>query len=324
MWRRLGLSLLALLALVVGVTLWQAGRREAATEAANPPLGGFVTVAGREVHYLQMGTGPDLVILHGAGGNIRDFTMDFAQRLTDRYRVTLFDRPGHGYTPAAPALRGALARGGESPEAQARLLQGAAAKLGVTAPLVMGHSFGGAVAMAWATYLPETLAGVVNVSGVSNPWPGELNWTYKLNGSALGGLLAVPALAAFLPRAKSEEIAAGIFTTQDMPAAYPEAAAIALSTRRVTLRANARQVLNLRPHVVVQSARYGGITVPLEIVHGDADTIVPLAVHSEPLSRQVPGANLTVLDGIGHMPHFVRPEAVIAAIDRAAARADLR
>jgi pimeloyl-ACP methyl ester carboxylesterase len=47
-------------------------------------------------------------------------------------------------------------------------------------------------------------------------------------------------------------------------------------------------------------------------------------VHAVPLSRQVDGANLTLLRGIGHMPHHVAPDAVVAAIDRAARRAGLR
>ena len=62
----------------------------------------------------------------------------------------------------------------------------------------------------------------------------------------------------------------------------------------------------------------------VEIVHGDADTIVPLDIHSEPLARLLPDATLTVLPGIGHMPHHAAPDAVVAAIDRVFARAALR
>jgi pimeloyl-ACP methyl ester carboxylesterase len=72
------------------------------------------------------------------------------------------------------------------------------------------------------------------------------------------------------------------------------------------------------------SPLYPQITIPVEIVHGDADVTVPLAIHSEPLSRLVPDAHLTVLHGVGHMPHHIYPDTVIAAIDRAAARAGLR
>ena len=72
------------------------------------------------------------------------------------------------------------------------------------------------------------------------------------------------------------------------------------------------------------SKRYKDILIPLEMVHGDADTIVPMRIHSEPLSEQVEGANLTIVPNAGHMPHHSHPEAVIEAIDRAAARAGLR
>jgi pimeloyl-ACP methyl ester carboxylesterase len=60
------------------------------------------------------------------------------------------------------------------------------------------------------------------------------------------------------------------------------------------------------------------MAVPLEIVHGSLDTIVPAEVHSVPLSRLVPGARLTLLEGAGHMPHHTHPEAVVAAIGRGA------
>ena len=54
------------------------------------------------------------------------------------------------------------------------------------------------------------------------------------------------------------------------------------------------------------------------------DTIVPHKVHGEPLSKLIPGAHLTLLPGVGHMPQHVAAPAVLAAIDRAAARAGLR
>jgi len=53
-------------------------------------------------------------------------------------------------------------------------------------------------------------------------------------------------------------------------------------------------------------------------VHGTADTIVPLVIHSQPLSGLLPQAHLTVLPGVGHMPHHARMQVVLDAIDRAA------
>ena len=72
------------------------------------------------------------------------------------------------------------------------------------------------------------------------------------------------------------------------------------------------------------SAQYGEINVPVELVHGDADAIVPVSIHSARIPDLIKGANLTVLPGIGHMPQHAAPQAVIDAIDRVAARSDLR
>ena len=300
----------------------RAGAREAQAAAAYPPEGRLLSVNGRQVHAVTRGTGPDLVLIHGASGNLRDFTLAFMDRLTDRYRVTAFDRPGLGHTDrVSDAFAHPFARFGESPADQAALLADAADQLGLQTPILLGHSYGASVAMAWALDRPDTVAGVVNVSGATMPWPGGLGLLYKVNGSGFGGALVPPMLAALTPEPYVDRVIEQIFTPDPIPANYAEAVGAALTIRRETLRANARQVNSLYPHVVAMSARYPALDLPVEIVHGDADTIVPLAIHSEPLSRLLPDAQLTVLPGIGHMPHHAAPEAVIAAIDRLAARA---
>jgi pimeloyl-ACP methyl ester carboxylesterase len=117
---------------------------------------------------------------------------------------------------------------------------------------------------------------------------------------------------------------AGIFAPQAMPDGYLAHVGPGLTLRTPVLRANARQINTLRPHVTAMAARYPGLAIPVEFVHGTKDSTVPLIVHSEPAADLIPGARLTVLDGVGHMPHHARPGAVVAAIDRAARRAGLR
>jgi pimeloyl-ACP methyl ester carboxylesterase len=301
----------------------RADRMEAAAEARFPPVGRIVEVDGRQVHAVVAGEGPDLVLIHGAGGNLRDYTFDFVGRVSDRYRVIVLDRPGHGYTEQTQARYAAPFSGeAEGPEEQAAFLARAAAELGVRDPIVVGQSFGGAVALAWA--LNHDPAAVVVVSGVSHPWPGRLGPSYVVGGSALGGATVVPLVAAFPPNGSVDGILARIFTPNPVPEGYAEHFGVPLSLRRATLRANTRQVNTLRPHIVRMAERYPALDLPVEIVHGTEDEIVPLAIHSAPLAERVPGANLVILEGVGHMPHHADPEAVVAAIDRAAARAGLR
>ena len=318
--------LLFLVGVVVVAVIVQvyALKRDREAQQNYPPPGQFIDVGGVRVHAIQVGQGPDLVLLHGASGSTRDFTFAFADLLKDRYRVTMLDRPGLGWTEQLePAHKRAWTTAHADPRAQARLLKAATDQLGLTRPIVLGHSFGGIVGYAWALEFDD-LAGLVSVAGVANPWPGDLGWTYRVNGAAWGGALVVPVLSAFVPRTYVEATLASIFEPQAAPDGYLEHVGAALSLRKLSLRANARQVNWLRPYVVEMSAQYSEITVPVEIVHGDADTIVPLTVHSAKIPGQITGANVTVLPGVGHMPQHTNPDDVIAAIDRVAERAGLR
>lgn len=321
------LSLLALVALAVLAVMTErrAASRAAAVEADFPPIGQLLTVNGRQVHVWVSGQGPDLVLIHGASGNLRDFSQDFAARVSAQYRVIAFDRPGMGYTDTTdPAYGAAFARRVESPAEQAALLQAAAAALGADRPIVLGHSYGAAVALAWALNHPESVSGIVNLSGASMPWPGRLGALYQVNGTALGGAIFPPLIAAWLPKSRIEPIADSVVAPNPAPPGYARQIGAPLSIRTASLRSNARQVNSLRPHLVEMQARYPQIDVPVEILHGDLDTTVPIAIHSQPLSRLIPGSVLTVLPGVAHVPHHVDPQAVVDAIDRVARRAGLR
>lgn len=286
-------------------------------ERRYPPTGQLLDVGGTTVHAHVEGSGPAVILIHGASGNTRDFTFDLVGRLSDRYRVVAFDRPGLGHTER-------LHEAGETPREQARLLDDAAAQLGIDRAVIVGHSYGGAVALAWALERPDRVAAVVSLAGAANEWDGGLGPWYAIASSQLGGATLVPLISALAPRGQAERAMSAIFTPQPVPQGYADYIGVDLTLRPATLRANARQVNGLKPHITEMSRHYGEIDVPVEIVHGDADTIVPLDVHSRPLARQIDGANLTILENVGHMPHHSDPEAVVAAIDRAASRAGLR
>jgi pimeloyl-ACP methyl ester carboxylesterase len=287
--------------------------REARAERDYPALGRLIEVEGCRIHAVTEGTGPDLVLLHGASGNLREFTWRLMDRLTPRFRVTTFDRPGLGWSDA-------IANGAD-PRAQARVLRRAARRIGIEAPLVLGQSYGGAVALAWALDAPET-AGLILVAGAAMPWSGPLGAWYRLTANPLANRALIPLVTAFASRRRVIRTIAEVFAPDPVPAGYAEASGAALALRRATMRENAAQVNGLLPHLRAMAPLYPRLALPIEIVHGSADTIVPLATHSEPLLKAVPSARLSRLDGAGHMPHHSHPEAVLAAIHRAAARAD--
>jgi pimeloyl-ACP methyl ester carboxylesterase len=298
----------------------RAAAREREIEARYPPEGDILEIEGTRVHAVIRGTGPDLVLIHGASGNSRDFTFSLMDRLSDRYRTIAIDRPGMGYTGHTdPAYAAPFTSRAETPAEQARLLRATARYLGAEAPLVLGQSFGGAIALAWA--LEGGPRALILVAAVAMEWEGGLGPRYPTIGSAPGGALLVPALTAGYREADVDEVVRRTFRPQTPPPGYIDHIGGMLTLRRASLRANFRQVNNLKPQIREMQARYGDLTLPIEWVHGTSDETVPPDVHAHPFAARVPQTNLVMLDGIGHAPQHSAEDEIVAAIDRAAARA---
>ncbi|MCU0904341.1 MAG: alpha/beta hydrolase [Tabrizicola sp.] len=302
-------SLLIAILGLAGVTHWRASAREAAAEAAFPPTGAFVIVDGKRLHYETQGEGPDLVMIHGASGSLRDLTFSLRDRLTDRFRVTVVDRPGLGHSDPLDET---------SLRAQARHIKAGLAELGVTEPVVLGQSYGGSVALAWA--LEGGPRALVLVGSPSLPWPGELDPWYRLTATWPGRHLAIPLASAFVPQSYVTSATTAVFAPDPVPPGYEAHLGAALTLRRATLVANTSQINALRAELVTMEPRYPGLTLPVELIHGTADTIVPLDIHSGPVAKLLPNATLTVIPGAGHMPHHAHSDMVIEAINRAALR----
>lgn len=318
-WKRLALTFSTLAALVISgaaLTNHRADAREDAAEAAYPPDGQFVDIDGTRMHVLVEGDGPDLVLIHGSSGSLRDFTFSLLPELTDSYRVFAVDRPGLGWS--------GFPKGGETLSVQADLIRRAVAKLGAKKPLVLGQSYGGAVALSWAVTAPDDLSGLIMVSAPSHPWPTGLSTFYKVTSNPFGRALAVPALTAFVPAAKVTKEVNAVFTPDTAPDGYADHFGPAMTLRRSSLRANAMQRRVLKDEVVAMMPAYPAINVPVEVIHGTADTTVSPKLHAEQMVRDIPTARYTPLDGVGHMPHHTAVPDVVAAIDRAAQRAGLR
>lgn len=282
-----------------------------------PPSGRIITVNGHEVHVQASDERPPVILIHGAGASIRDFTFSLMSRLERKYHVYAFDRPGLGYTPS-------LHSHGETPEEQAALLETAADQMGIGKAVIVGHSYGAAVALAWALNHPERVASVVTLAGAVIPFGPEMGLLHRFATSWTGGMVAVPLIAAMAPKTLVSQFLHEVFAPQTPPEGYEAHVCPELSLRPETLRANARQVHDLNEALHRQAPRYSQIGVPVEILHGTEDRIVPINTNARGLAKALPNAHLTEIEGSGHMVHHFDEDAVIAAIDRAAARAGLR
>ena len=276
---------------------------------AATPDGEILDAGGVPVHYLRTGSGPPVVLLHGASGNLRDWTLGALAAIAERHDVIAFDRPGLGFT--GRPVRGADRRLG----AQAALLRDALARLGVERATLVGHSFGGAVALAWALDAPETVAGLLLLGAPSQPRgrPGLMT-------GLLANRLTGPLVVRNVPARTANRLAAAAVTRIFQPQAPPEGYLAHMRPELLLdparLRANAGQVAGLKRQLRAMVPRYPELAMPVEILHGTADAVVPHAVHALPLARQIPGARLTTLEGIGHMPQHGALAEVVAALRR--------
>ena len=308
----LGLSALALAAFTQIMT-----RR---IEARYPVLGVLAPVVGGHVHVVIVeAKAPwrgDVVLIHGASGNCADMIGILAPPLSLLgFRVFAVDRPGHGWS---SRLAG---RAMASPQRQAQVLRAALQNLGVRSALIVGHSLGAVSALALALDAPESVDGLVLLSPVSHPWPGGVSWYYDLAalpllGAAFCRLFALPG---GLMRLNAG--VAAVFAPNRVPENFIEATRVPLLLRPAHFEANAQDVAATKKHVTALCRRYREIDAPTNIVSGDHDAIVYTHIHSLGCQRDIKGAALKLLAGVGHSPHHTDPHAVIEAIVDVARRA---
>lgn len=312
--------LVALIALWA-LTAWLASKAEARIEAAYPPEGTLIDVNGSQMHYVEAGLapgqGPDLVLIHGSNGSTRDLTFKLAAMLAADYRVLIIDRPGLGYSaPINPT--------GDSITEQARQIADTAAALGAHTPIVLGHSYGGAVALAWAVHMPDRLSALVPAASPSHPWDTPLDTLYAAGSHPVVGPIMLPLLPALISEARLETAITEVFAPDSVPQGYFDHFGPQLSLRHNSMHATAHQRANLLSEIRALEPLYEQITVPVEILHGTKDITVGLGIHAKPLLADVATARLTPLEGRGHMILHSASDAVVAAIHRAAVRAGLR
>jgi pimeloyl-ACP methyl ester carboxylesterase len=308
----LAASLLALSCIVGGLfafTLWQTRR----IEARYPPVGALVDTGEDVVHLVERAAvGPErgtVLLVHGASGNHPDMMVALGSPLAALgFRTLAVDRPGHGWSSRRSGRRLS------SPERQAALIRAALAGRGITQAIVVVHSLAGVLGLAMALAAPAFTRALVLLAPVSHPWPGGVDWRYTLAATPWLGwlfrrLIVLPAgLMTMQGGVRS------VFAPNPTPADYIDATKLPLVLRPAHFLANSEDVVDLKACVAALAPRYGEIRAPTAIVTGDSDGVVYAHIHSLGCARDIPGATLRRLEGIGHSPHHSAPEDVIAAI----------
>ncbi len=308
---------LALIALVLAITLggmaiW-VHRATARANAEYPPAGRFLTIAHARLHYVDTGfaTNGDapVVLIHGNSGSVRDFDR-LIPALAGSRRVVAIDRPGHGHS-ERPALEMT------TPLAQAAMLHALLTGIGVERPILVGHSWGGAVALAYSAEYPDAVGGLVLLGTRAYPVDGPPDALYTwLRRPVIGPMLRATVVPIF---------GRDILDARVASAYRPEpvqqdhlASARALWMRPSQIAATVWDTHLLQQQAYELERRYATIASPAVILVGDGDALLP---ESQRLSTHLPNAWIEMLAGAGHYLPRTRVADVQRAIAIVGARA---
>lgn len=281
-----------------------------AVKARSPAPGRIVEIDGVRLHVLQKGSGPDVLLIHGAAMMGSEMVLALGEALSG-YRITAIDRPGHGWS-------GKMRR--PSIHDQAALFHAAAGQLGLKSPVLVGHSLGGAVALAYGERFADEISGVVAIAPLAYPGWGPAHIGRAIRGApVLGPLLSNTTLALADPAALRAVLPL-VFSPQKPTAAFRDSIDLDVLTRPWAMVADGADFTRASLDLRKLAGRYADYPSPLHVIVGSKDRILKPARQGEKLAGSVPDARLTVREGKGHMVHHFAPEAVAAAVSEVRTR----
>ncbi|WP_375402604.1 alpha/beta fold hydrolase [uncultured Sphingomonas sp.] len=281
-----------------------------------PADGGFVEIDGARLHYIDRGTGPAIVMVHGLGGQLRNFTYALSELIEGEHRLIVVDRPGSGYSKPKP---------GTNPDirAQGRLVARLVDKLGLERPLIVGHSLGGAVALAAALAAPGKIGGLLLLAPLTQPMDQVPEVFRRLQrDSALSRKLIARTVGVPMGMLTSKPNLTIIFAPDPVPSDFGTRGGGLLALRPGNIEAAMHDIFAARDDMDAITRRYGELALPVSILFGRGDRLLDPELHGRTTAAAIAGAVFEVIEG-GHMLPITHPDecarvlrAVLARIDR--------
>lgn len=239
----------------------------------------LIRVGDLDTHFTVWGEGRPVVLLHGWGTSAESLGA-VAKVLEDRFRVYALDLPGFGWTPSPATAWGTW----EYASYVASFMD----RVSIPVASVVGHSFGGRIALALAARWPDRVRDLVLVAGAGiRPKRGPL-YRMKVGAAKLvKRLFSLPMWGRL-----GERVVAELYRrigSRDYRNAGP-------------LRATLVKVVGEDLRSILSSVR-----APTLIIWGDRDQEVPFS-SMQIMARGIAGSRLEVLEGAGHFPFADRPD----------------
>ena len=268
----------------------------------------FVMAGRAKLHYVDSGNGRPVVMIHGNAGDLHDFEFGTLGLVARNYHVMAFDLPGHGLSKMPSQANGTI-------QEQAVILHQALTALGIKDPILVGHSWGGAVALAYALLYPHEISALVLLAPAA--YSDHRHDAHLLLRLPLLSDVCITLLKPILGRRLLRNSLKEAFSPDRMPEDYfKSAAAVWLDRKR--LKAFIKEDEMVDSSLEELSPQYQKIQTPVIIVTGDSDLTVSPEQNAFNLHKAIANSELVVIPHAGHQIPETHPEAVLRAVDMAA------
>ncbi len=300
---------------LVGLYLHLVTRRIARmAERQVPAAGTFMTIDGNRIHYVEKGEGRPILLIHGLGGSLHHMRRPLMEAFGPGYRLVAPDRPGSGYSQRRRG-EGLLS---EHVDFVIKFM----AATGLEKPLIVGHSLGGAVALATAIAHPAKVAGLALIAPLTHrdnePKPefAALGIQSPLMRRIIAQTVAVPLSVRNAPQTLSF-----VFGPQQPPADYAVEGGAMIGLRPSHFYAASTDYVGIGRQMKGVEEGLASLSIPVGVFFGTADRVLDHRKHGLSLVGKVATLDLELAEGVGHMPQYVETEKVVAFIRRIAAQA---
>ncbi|WP_025101502.1 MULTISPECIES: alpha/beta hydrolase [Burkholderia] len=279
-----------------------------------PPEGKFVDIDGDRLHYVDYGSGPPIVMVHGLCGQLRNFAYLELPRLAQSHRVIVVDRAGSGRSTRGPGSQANV-------YAQARTIARFIATLGLEKPLLVGHSLGGAIALAVGLDHPDSVSRIALIAPLTHTeteppaaFKGlALRWPLLRRFASL--TMGIPVMIL-----QSRKAIDAIFAPEPVPRDFPIKGGGLMGLRPEAFYAASSDLVAAPEDLPEMERRYPTLGVPVSVLYGRQDAILSYRKHGEALKQKLPGIELTLVEG-GHMLPVTQPVQTTDWIREVAAQA---
>jgi magnesium chelatase accessory protein len=262
----------------------------------------FVSAAGLRWHVQQLGAGPSLLLVHGTGASTHSWRA-LAPLLAQRFTVTAFDLPGHGFTEGTP-------QGGMSLTAMSAAVAQLLLTLKVSRPFAVGHSAGAAVLCRMALDGHAVARHIVSLNGALLPF----HRLQRALFAPVARLLAATPLAARAVAWSARERGA-VLRLLAGTGSRLDATGVDLYWRLMRSQSHVQGALRMMAQWNIETLEreLPRLAVPLTLLVGEGDLMVPPA-QAERVQQLLPQAALVRLPRLGHLAHEEQPEQIAALI----------